>query len=108
MRAQIRRANVADYEALAAVFDEAERFHREGLPEVFRVPPERFPPASLFEEWVQQEGSDVFVADEDGDLVGFITARAGQTPDDSLLRARPHAVGDMLAVRAARRRHGTP
>jgi hypothetical protein len=55
------------------VFAEAERLHREALPHVFQAPQGQFPPPSLFCQWVSEAGSAVFLADDAGDLVGFVT-----------------------------------
>jgi ribosomal protein S18 acetylase RimI-like enzyme len=102
----IRLASEADYGALGPVFAEAERYHREALPHVFRAPQGRFPPPSLFRQWVSEAGSAVFVADDAGDLVGFVTVRADSAPDEGILQPRDFAVVDTLAVRSDQRRRG--
>ena len=103
---RIRLASEADYTALGLVFAEAERFHREALPHVFRAPQDQFPPMSLFRQWVSEAGSAVFVADDVGDLVGFVSVRTDSTPDEGILQPRNFAVVDTLAVRSDQRRRG--
>jgi diamine N-acetyltransferase len=102
----IRLASDADYAALGPVFAEAERFHREALPHVFRAPQGHFPPAALFRHWVSGAGSAVFVADDAGELVGFVTARADSAPPEEILQPRTFVTVDLLAVRSDRRRRG--
>jgi hypothetical protein len=53
----IRLASEADYDALSPVFAEAERYHREALPHIFRAPQGQFPSPSLFRQWVSEAGS---------------------------------------------------
>lgn len=103
---EIRVASEADYAALSPVFTEAERFHRQALPHVFRPPPGLFPPEPLFCQWASGPHSAVFVADDAGDLVGFVTVRTDSAPAGEILQPRDFAVVDLLAVRSDRRRHG--
>jgi hypothetical protein len=104
---RIRLASEADYAALGPVFAEAERFHREALPHIFRALRGQFPPSSLFGQWVSEAGSAVFVADDAGDLVGFVTVRTDSSRGEDLpapeLRRRGHA-GGALGPAAARHR----
>ena len=102
----IRLASETDYGALGPVFAEAERYHREALPHIFRAPEGQFPPPSLFRQWVSEAGSAVFVADDDGDLVGFVTVRKDGAPNEGILQPRNFAVVDTLAVRSDQRRRG--
>jgi diamine N-acetyltransferase len=102
----VRAAIEADYAALGHVFAEAERYHREALPHVFRPPPDLFPPAPLFRQWVSQPSSAVFVADDASELVGFVTVRTDNVPAAEILRPRAFAVVDLLAVRSDRQRRG--
>ena len=103
---RIRLASEADYAALGPVFAEAERFHREALPHIFRAPRGQFPPPSLFGQRVSNAGSAVFVADDAGDLVGFVTVRRDRAPEEGILQLRNFAVVDTLAVRSDQRRRG--
>lgn len=103
---RIRLASEADYAALGPVFAQAERFHREALPHIFPAPQGQFPPSSLFGQWVSEAGSAVFVADDTGDLVGFVTVRANSAPEEGIPQPRTFAVVDTLAVRSDQRRRG--
>jgi ribosomal protein S18 acetylase RimI-like enzyme len=104
--AKVRVASQADYAALGPVFTEAERFHRDALPHVFRPPPGLFPPEPLFRQWANGPHSAVLVADDTGDLVGFVTIRTDSAPAEEILQPRAFAVVDLLAVRSDRQRRG--
>lgn len=102
----VRRATPADYEGLGTVFDEAEIFHRQSLPAVFRQPQGRFPSREFFAHMATADDAAVFVAADGEDLVGFIVARVERTADEEILTPRMFATVDLLAVRSDRRREG--
>jgi GNAT superfamily N-acetyltransferase len=68
---RIRPATMGDYDALVALFDELDEFHRLARPEVFR----RFDgPARTrgqIEQWLTEPGSTVLVAEIDQEVVGL-------------------------------------
>lgn len=103
---QVRNATILDYDRLRPVFDEVEAYHREALPQLFRAPPDTFPSRPLYTALIKGPESAVFVADEGGELIGFVTVRVQQAPDDPILVPRRFATVDMLAVRSDRRRQG--
>ena len=74
---------MGDYDALVALFDELDEFHREARPDVFR----RFDgPARTreqIEQWLAGPGSTVLVAEIDREVVGL--ARIGQHLMDAIV-----------------------
>lgn len=102
----VRPGTSHDYSRLSAIFDEAEAFHREALPHVFRQPAERFPSPALYNGLVLDRDSDVLVAEAGTELIGFVTVRIDTAPDEPILQPRRFAMVDMLAVRSDRRRQG--
>lgn len=103
----VRHAVIDDYDRLRPVFDEAELFHRQALPHIFRVPEGTFPSLDLYREMVETPGSAVLVAEEKGKLIGFVTVReASAAPEFPALIDRQVAMVDMLAVQTDRRHHG--
>ena len=99
----IRTARLADYDSLAALFDELDEFHRRARPEFFRP----FDgPARTREQiagWLGEPGSTVLVAEEDGELVGL--ALLWTRPPSAFAGAVPRKVIELdnLVVRADRR-----
>jgi ribosomal protein S18 acetylase RimI-like enzyme len=102
----IRAATSNDYDLLRVVFDEAEAFHRHGLPHIFRSLTETYPPKTLFTALVEGRDSGVLVAQEGRELIGFVAVRTEHAPDDPVLAPRRFAMVDMLAVRRDRQQHG--
>ena len=71
MTLAIRPARPEDYEALCALFDELDEFHRQARPDFFR--PFDGPPRTrdVVERWCGGPGSTVLVADADGEVIGL-------------------------------------
>jgi GNAT superfamily N-acetyltransferase len=67
----IRPARPEDYEALCALFDELDEFHRQARPDFFR--PFDGPPRArdVVERWRSGPGSTVLVAEARGEVVGL-------------------------------------
>ncbi len=101
-----REGAIEDYDRLGLVVHEAEVFHRQALPEVFRKPPERFPPRSLYYTLITAAESTVLVAEREAELVGFVTIRVDEAPDDPILTPRRFAMVDLLAVRREQQHRG--
>jgi len=68
---RVRQATMGDYDALVALFDELDEFHRLARPDVFQ----RFDgPARTrgqIEQWLAGPGSTVLVAEVDHEVVGW-------------------------------------
>jgi GNAT superfamily N-acetyltransferase len=104
---QVRTGMVDDYDRLQSVFDEAERFHRQAVPHIFRELEGTFPSRALYRELIETPGSSVLVAEERDELIGFVTMRESlAAPDFPALISRRVAMVDMLAVRTDRQRGG--
>lgn len=103
---RVRRGMAEDYDHLGIVFAEAEVFHRQALPYIFRAPAELFPSRAFYTALIEAPDSAFFVAEEHGDLVGFVTVRMEQAPEEPILHPRRFAMVDMLAVGHDRQRAG--
>ena len=99
----VREGRMADHDAMVALFDELDEFHRQARPDFFR----RFDgPARTREQiagWLAGPGSTVLVAEDDGCVIGLAvlltrspSAFAGAVP-------RKVIELDNLVVRADRR-----
>ena len=100
---RIRQATMGDYDALVALFDELDEFHRQARPDVFR----RFDgPARTreqIERWLAGPGSTVLVAESGQDVIGLTVLLT--RPPATFAGAVPHKVIELdnLVVRADRR-----
>ena len=94
---------MGDYDALVALFDELDEFHRLARPDVFR----RFDgPARTreqIEEWLAGPGSTVLVAESGQDVIGLAVLLT--RPPATFAGAVPHKVIELdnLVVRADQR-----
>jgi GNAT superfamily N-acetyltransferase len=99
----IRTARMGDYDALVALFDELDEFHRQARPDVFR----RFEgPARTreqIERWLAGPGSTVLIAESGQDVIGLAVLLT--RPPATFAGAVPHKVIELdnLVVRADRR-----
>ena len=99
----IRTARMGDYDALVALFDELDEFHRQARPDVFR----RFEgPARTreqIERWLAGPGSTVLVAESEQDVIGLAVLLT--RPPATFAGAVPHKVIELdnLVVCADRR-----
>ncbi len=87
----IRQATMGDHDALVALFDELDEFHRRARPDVFR----RFDgPARTreqIEQWLAGPGSTILAAEIDQEVVGLAVLL---TRPLSAIRRRHAAHGD--------------
>lgn len=102
----IREAIGSDYEALCDLFDQADTFHRNFLPQIFRKP-EGF---SRDRDYVDNLLTDVnvgfFVAEIDQRLVGLVCCFIRETPEIPILVPRKYLYIDNLVVDVSHRRQG--
>jgi diamine N-acetyltransferase len=103
---RIRQATMGDYDALVALFDELDEFHRLARPDVFR----RFDaPARTREQvgqWLAGPGSTVLVAEIDQKVVGLAVLLT--RPPPGFAGAVPHKVIELdnLVVQSGLRSQG--
>jgi ribosomal protein S18 acetylase RimI-like enzyme len=99
----VRRATLADLDAIRALGDEVNAVHREALPDVFAGPgaPERD-----LAHWRDAIGQDderaAFVAERSGAVVGFVNARVLLETSPMKLPTRMCQVGTLGVAAAAR------
>ena len=103
---RIRQATMGDYDALVALFDELDEFHRLARPDVFR----RFDgPARTREQigqWLAGPGSTELVAEIDREVVGLAVLLT--RPPPGFAGAVPHKVIELdnLVVQSGLRSRG--
>lgn len=106
MSALIRPATLGDYQALCAMFEELDEFHRKARPDFFRP----FDgPARTWEQvgrWLAGPDSTVLVAEEDSGLVGLSLLLPRPQPPFAGAVLRKVVVIDNLVVRGNRRDRG--
>jgi GNAT superfamily N-acetyltransferase len=104
VKVQIRLATADDYEGFSVVAKEVHEHHVERIPSVFRSV-EVVVPEATFVEWINADDADVYVAELDGQIIGYavlfhrFTTREMHVP-------RTYSFVDNFGVSTAHRRMG--
>ncbi|MEW6357285.1 MAG: GNAT family N-acetyltransferase [Planctomycetota bacterium] len=106
MTFNIRKATEKDYAAVCALFAEGDGMHREALPHVFRDPGAPARTKEFFTETIKNSDAVLFVAEQDGKLIGMIHAVLRSAPAIPLFVPRRYAVIDNVVVEESHRRSG--
>lgn len=101
----IREAVRADYEALCVLFEELDHLHADALPHLFRRV-ECGASGEFMRSRIRQEGSALFIADQEGALIGFAWVTVCEAPDIPIMGPRRYAMVEELAVKREFRRRG--
>jgi ribosomal protein S18 acetylase RimI-like enzyme len=106
MQFAIRAATAHDLEELYEIIEEVDALHREHVPHVFQDPhgPPRDPEYML--ELLADESYGVFVAEAEGEILGFVQVAIHDAPPIPILVPRRFAAVENLAVREGFRRAG--
>jgi GNAT superfamily N-acetyltransferase len=102
----IREATDGDYEDLCTIIEEVDRMHQEALPHLFKAPEGPARGRSYIVNAMRAPDAGLFVAEIQGELVGFVRVIVKDVPAIPILVRRRYAAVDNLAVRSAHRRGG--
>ena len=102
----IRQATQADYSDLCALFAEADTYHSQAAPHVFRPAsgPARTP--EYIADILANENSRLFVAKSEGQVMGLVQVDIREAPDHPIMTPRRYAKVDSLIVGKEYRRSG--
>ncbi len=102
----IRQATQADYSSLCKLFAEADAYHSQAVPHVFRPAngPARTP--EYIADILGNETSRLFVAEHEGQVMGLVHVDIREAPDHPIMTPRRYAKVDDLVVGKDFRRFG--
>ena len=103
---QIRKAGVADLEAVYALFDQADTLHREAHPETFQEAANPQEIKAYLRSELSVPETVIFAAEAQGQLVGVVLAKLRQTSDSPLLVRRSYVSVEKLVVAKTHRQLG--
>ncbi len=106
MEFSIREATQGDFDALCAIFAEADATHRKALPHIFREVAGPARPREFILGILADENAALFVAEHKGEIVGLIRISIRETPNLPIFVPRRYAVISELVVKEGFRRHG--
>jgi GNAT superfamily N-acetyltransferase len=100
---RVRPAGMGDYDALCALFDELDAFHRDARPDLFQPFPRPVRAREQVARWLAEAGSTILVAENEQGVVGL--ALLLTRPPSPFAGAVPRKVVevDNLVVRADQR-----
>lgn len=103
----IRRAELADHDALCELFAEVDAAHSAALPDIFRRVRGPARSRAYLKHLLADPDAALFVAGgAAGGLSGLVDVRAQHTPDVPLVVPRRYALIDTLVVRRGEQRRG--
>jgi len=100
MKTNIREASAEDFESISNLFDELDAIHRDNLPHNFMKPDGPVRELDYYLGLISDESVGLFVAESDGNIVGFVHAILTEAPDIPILVSRRYAVVDSIVVRS--------
>ena len=102
----IREATPFDDENLCRLFDEADKLHRDHLPERFQAPKGPARDKAFILGLLADQTVAVFVVERDGKLLGLVQAAVKDTPPLSIFVPRCYVVVNTLVVKEGFRQQG--
>ena len=102
----IREATQIDYKSLNGIFAEVDALHRKALPDIFREPDGPARTKEYINGIIANENAGLFVAEHDGQIIGFVHAYIQQSPSIPIMVSRRYMVIDNLVVKKEFRRAG--
>ncbi len=104
MSFSIRTATERDCDELCVISDQVNKLIRDNLPEHSKEVPVWVTDGDAFLKSFSAKNEVIFVAEENGKVIGFVTASVETEPDD--LISVPYMMVDRLAVTEACKRRG--
>lgn len=102
----IRKATAEDYKQVQELFDELIEMHAQVLPSIFHSPDDSFYSKQKHTDYIAADDKAVFVAEQDGRVMGALCARIERAPRNTALQAREYAYIEHVAVEEASRHNG--
>jgi ribosomal protein S18 acetylase RimI-like enzyme len=102
----VREALPSDCVAISRLFEEVDALHAAAQPDVFRLPETPGRARRFIQEKLEDIDGSVFVAEANGNVIGFASVRLGAAPDIVVLRPRRFAYLEDIVVAPEWRRSG--
>lgn len=102
----IRKATSQDYDELCVVMDQIDALHRDNAPHLFQKPTGPVRDRDYILGLLADENVGLFVAEQEGKLVGFVHVVIRDAPAVPIFVPRRYAIIDSIAVREEYRGQG--
>jgi len=102
----IRQANSSDSLLLSSSCVDVQRLHAEKYPDIFKMPQSDDFAVSFFEEMLANPMTRIFIAEENGDAIGYIFCQVIDRPETPFAHARRFLHIDQISVRQSAQGQG--
>ena len=102
----IRRAVSRDSLLLSSLCMDVQRLHAENHPDLFKMPQSDDFAVPFFDEILAGPDNVVFLAEENGQAVGYVLCKMMERPETIFTLARRYVLVDQIAVRPAMQGQG--
>lgn len=106
MNVTLRTATTEDYEAVSVLYDQLEQVHAQALPDFFRAVEGHARPHQWFADILADENATLFVAEEQGVIVGMVHCYIRSTPALPMIVPRRFVYVEDLVVNETARHQG--
>ncbi len=106
MKINIRKATAEDYNSLCDLFEEIDSLHRDNLPHIFKKPDGPVRELDYYLGLIFNENIGLFVAEFDGNIVGFIHTIITDAPNIPIFVPRRYAVVDSIIIKSGFQHQG--
>jgi diamine N-acetyltransferase len=97
----IHKAISTDVAGLSSLSVDVQKLHAEHQPDIFKMPQDEDFAVSFFEEMLVDPGVSIFIAEEDGNAVGYILCKLIERPENPFTFAMRYLLVDQISVRPA-------
>ena len=102
----IRQAIPDDCLLLSSLSMDVQRLHAENHPDIFNIPQSDDFAVSFFEEMLANPMTRIFIAEENGDAIGYVFCQVIERPETPFTYARRFLHIDHISVRPNARKRG--
>ena len=102
----IRQANSPDSRLLSSLCMDVQRLHAANHPDIFKLPQSDDFAVSFFEEMLANPMTRIFIAEENGEAIGYIFCQLMERPEGPFTYTRRFVHIDQISVRPATQGRG--
>ncbi|MDX1378295.1 MAG: GNAT family N-acetyltransferase [Anaerolineales bacterium] len=102
----IRKATPDDSLLLSTLCEDVQRLHADAHPEIFKKPQAADFAVSFFEEMLLEDTKYIYIAEENGQALGYVFFKVVERDENPFLFARRYLLIDQISVRPAAQGQG--
>lgn len=102
----IRLATPSDSQILSRLCMDVQSLHAQNHPAIFKVPEREDFAVSFFEEMLADSAVHIFIAEEEGEPLGYVLCKLVERPENPFTRSLRYLLVDQISVRPESRGRG--